>query len=135
MKHKIEKLIFKNYCVGSIKKIKIGRRVVLANTMFDTMSGNIIIGNHCFFGINVSLLAGTHDIYKKFKERKKVIKNGCDIIINQGVWIASNVTIIGPCTIGEFAVIGAGSVVTGDVQAECLYAGNPARFLKKIDFK
>lgn len=134
MRHKIETLICKNYCLGPIKRIKVGRRVVLANVIFDTLSGNIIIGNHCFFGLNVYLLAGTHDMSKRFRERKKVVKNGCNIVIHQGVWIASNVTVIGPCIIGEFAVIGAGSVVVGDVKAGCLYAGNPAKFIKKIEF-
>lgn len=134
MRHQIEKLICKNYCIGPIERIKIGHHVSLVNIIFDTLSGNIIIEDHCFLGFNVSLLAGTHDISQKFSKRKMVTKSGCDIIIHQGTWVASNVTIIGPCTIGEFAVIGAGSIVVKDVEPGCLYAGNPAKFIKKINF-
>jgi len=53
-------------------------------------------------------------------------------VIKDGVWVASNATIIGPCIIGENAVIGAGSVVLGDVEPYTIVAGNPARVIRKI---
>jgi acetyltransferase-like isoleucine patch superfamily enzyme len=61
-------------------------------------------------------------------------QEGYDIVIRRGAWLASNVTVIGPCEIGENSVVAAGSVVTGDVAPNCLYAGVPARFVKEIDF-
>jgi len=47
-------------------------------------------------------------------------------VIGDGVWIASGVIIIGPSTIGEHAVVSAGSVVRGDVEPFSIVAGNPA---------
>ena len=49
------------------------------------------------------------------------------------MFIGAGSILIGPCTIGDDAVIGAGSVVTsGDYESGCLYAGNPAVFKKRI---
>jgi acetyltransferase-like isoleucine patch superfamily enzyme len=53
------------------------------------------------------------------------------IVIGHDVWIGHRALIMGGVTIGNGAVIGAGSVVTRDVPAYCVYAGNPARFIKR----
>ena len=84
-------------------------------------------------GHNVSLLTGTHD-YKQtgLARQSSVPESGRDINIGDGVWIASNATIIGPCEIGENAVIGAGSVITGKIPPNSIYAGTPAKFIRKI---
>lgn len=52
-------------------------------------------------------------------------------VLGKSVSIGSNATILGGITIGDNALIGAGSVVTKDVPANEVWAGNPARFLKK----
>ena len=65
--------------------------------------------------------------------REKLTKSGT-IIVEDEVWIGANVTILSGVTIGKCAVIGAGSVVTKDVEAYSIYAGVPAvkiRSLKK----
>lgn len=54
------------------------------------------------------------------------------IIIGDGCWIASNVTICGGVTIGKNTVIGAGSVVTKDIPEGVLAAGNPCRVIREI---
>ncbi len=51
------------------------------------------------------------------------------IIIGSDVWIGNNVTVLPDCIIGDGAVIGAGSVVTKDVPAYAVVAGNPAKFI------
>ena len=55
------------------------------------------------------------------------------IIVGRGASIGSSATILGGVTIGENAIVGAGSVVTKDVQPNSIVAGNPARFRRKID--
>jgi len=104
--------------------------------LFNTASGNIEIGEYSFFGQRVMIIAGSHNISKKLFDRKYgVPKTGYDISIGKGVFIGSGSIVLGPCTIGDHAVIGAGSVVTsGTYEAGCLYAGNPAVFKKKIIF-
>jgi UDP-2-acetamido-3-amino-2,3-dideoxy-glucuronate N-acetyltransferase len=52
-------------------------------------------------------------------------------LVKRGASIGSGATLLGGITVGENAVIGAGSVVTKDVQPETIVAGNPARILKK----
>lgn len=55
------------------------------------------------------------------------------VTIKKKAWIASNVIICGGVTIGEGAVIGAGSVVTRDIPANCIAVGNPCKVLRQID--
>jgi acetyltransferase-like isoleucine patch superfamily enzyme len=99
------------------------------------MSGSIYIDDFSFAGHNVSLLTGTHDLNKKNSERRDVIPlNGNDIRIGKGVWICSNATIIGPCTIGDNSVVAAGSVVTTDIPSNVIYGGIPAKLIKNINF-
>ena len=108
---------------GDKSRLKCEHGVKLVNTFFNLSSGNVTIGEHTFFGNNVTVLTGTHDISKIREERKKHPKKGNDIVIGKGVWIASNAVIIGPCTIGDKSVIAAGSILLpGEYKDNCLYA-------------
>jgi len=81
------------------------------------------------------VLTGWHDYNKKGPERINTVPSiKGDIHIHKGVWIGSGAIILGGVTIGENAVIGAGSVVTKNVEKDTMVAGNPAKFIKKIDF-
>ncbi len=96
--------------------------------------GPITVGEDAFFGYNVCLLTGSHDIHKFGKERKRTKpQTGCDIVIGPGAWVATNAIVLGPCVIGEHAVVAAGSVVTRDVPAYHVVAGNPARTIRRIE--
>jgi acetyltransferase-like isoleucine patch superfamily enzyme len=120
---------------GSKGQVTCGNSVSLMNTFFNLSSGNVIIGDYTFFGNNVSVLTGTHDITKKDYERLRAPIKGRDVIIGKGVWIASCSVIIGPCNIGDYAVIAAGSVVLpGTYDAGCVYTGIPATLKKQIKF-
>ncbi len=59
--------------------------------------------------------------------------NGDFPYIGDNVYIAANSTVIGGIHIGNNVIIGAGSVVTKDIPDNCVYAGNPAKFIKHID--
>ncbi len=54
-------------------------------------------------------------------------------LVKRGASIGSSCTILSNITIGEYAIIGAGSVVTKDVPPNAIVAGNPAKILKKLD--
>ena len=60
---------------------------------------------------------------------------GQDIVIGNGAWIGTNAVILGPCIIGDHAVVAAGAVVTKDVPAYAIVAGVPAKIIKYIDQK
>ena len=48
-------------------------------------------------------------------------------------WIGGSVVILGGVTIGDNVIVGAGSVVTHDLEKDGIYAGNPARLIRKLD--
>lgn len=60
----------------------------------------------------------------------KLPENDQDVIIEDGVWIGCNVTILKGVTIGRGAVVGAGSLVTKDVPPYAIAVGNPAKVIK-----
>lgn len=55
------------------------------------------------------------------------------VVIKRGAWIGGGSIILKGVVIGEYSVIGAGSVVTRSVPAGEIWAGNPARFIRKLD--
>lgn len=54
------------------------------------------------------------------------------VVIEDGVWIGAGVNIVGGVTIGQNAIIGAGSVVTQDIPANVIAAGNPAKVIRPL---
>ncbi len=121
---------------GDASRLRVGHGVQLINTLFNMSSGDITIGDYVFFGHNVCLLTGTHDVTRFDVDRQIAIpENGRDIIIGRGAWVSTNVTVLGPCRIGEDAVVAAGSVITEDVPAGWLVAGVPARPVKPVSAK
>lgn len=120
---------------GEKKNVSIGANVNLVDVTINCRSGKVSIANDAFFGHGVMLLTGMHDLNKRGHLRHSAVpSDGRDITIGAGAWIASNAIVICPCTVGENAVIGAGSVVSGVVEAGAFYAGNPARLVKLIEF-
>ena len=53
------------------------------------------------------------------------------IIVENNVWIGSNCVILPNCKIGQWAIIGAGAVVTEDVEDYCIVGGIPAKLIKR----
>ena len=108
----------------------------MVNTLFNTSSGNIEVGDYTFTGHNVSIITGTHE-YEDFlfKRMGAIPKKGRNIVVGKGVWIGSNAVILGPSNIGDHAVIAAGSVVIPGTKIPpySIFGGIPARELKMID--
>ena len=92
--------------------------------------GKVKIGNDVQIAPNVSLYTAGHPIHPD--SRKSGYEYGIDITIEDNVWIGGNVCVMPGVTIGENAVIGAGSVVTKDIPANVVAAGNPCRVIKQI---
>ena len=99
----------------------------------------VTIGDNVFFGPNCMLATPVHPF--RYQERNiKYKEDGTayddeyakPITIGSNCWLASNVVVIGGVTIGEGCVIGAGSVVTRDIPANSLAAGNPCRVIREI---
>lgn len=113
---------------GDASRLSLGREVHLVDAIVNLRSGRVIIGDHSFFGHGVMLLTGKHDYQTTGHDRQAVVADqGNDIIIGTGVWIASGAIIIGPCKIGDNAVIGAGCIVTGTVPEGTITTGGKER--------
>lgn len=112
------------------RDLRVGRKVFINQccTIYD-MSG-VEIGDEVMIGPNVNIITTGHAL--KPSERRAFVE-ARPIVIERGVWIAAAVTIIGGVTIGENAVIAAGSVVTKDIPANSLAAGVPARVIRSIE--
>ena len=91
----------------------------------------ITIEKAVFTSHDVMILTGGHDPYK-FGTERCLSDISEPIHICEGAWIASRAIILKGVTLGKYAVIGAGSVVTCDVPEYELWAGNPAKFIKKL---
>ena len=76
-------------------------------------------------GITIGCILLTH-----FKNAKGTFDRG-KIILKKGCYLGANTIICKPVTIGERAIVGAGSIVTKDIPAGEIWAGNPAKFIKK----
>ncbi|WP_304654790.1 acyltransferase [Sporolactobacillus sp. STSJ-5] len=93
--------------------------------------GNLNIGKDVMIASNVQIVPNQHtyeDISKPIKENPEISKG---INIQDDVWIGTNVSILDGVTIGKGSIIGAGSIVNRDVPPYCVYAGVPARLIKK----
>jgi UDP-2-acetamido-3-amino-2,3-dideoxy-glucuronate N-acetyltransferase len=80
----------------------------------------ITIENNVHLGPNVTF---TNDLYPRSRHKFDIAKT----VVKQGASLGANATIIAGITIGEFALIGAGSVVTKNIPNNTLWTGNPAR--------
>ena len=119
--------------IGDPKRVIIGKNVMLYNSILNTHSGFIIIEDHVTVLPNSIIVTGTHNFSKKNNERRNDYpKSGRNICIRRGAWIGSGAIILGNVTIGENSVVGAGSVVTKDVDPYCIVVGNPAKTIKKL---
>jgi len=125
--------LFRPIVYGDPARLHVASTAVVNNALFNLSSGEITLGEHAFFGHNVSVLTGMHDITKFGAERQVAVPaSGRDVVIEEGVWVSSNATVVGPCRIGAHAVVGVGSLVLRDVEPYTVVAGNPARVLRVL---
>ncbi len=106
-------------------------------TVLDTCP--VTIGDNVFLGPNVSILTPLHPL--RFQERNPYVRAdgvttdkeyGAPITIGDNCWIAGNVTILAGAKIGSGCVIGAGSVVTGEIPDNYLAYGVPCKPIRPI---
>jgi acetyltransferase-like isoleucine patch superfamily enzyme len=110
-------------------EIRVGRNVFINQncTFYDL--GGLAIADDVMIGPSVNIITAGHALEPS--QRRKVTI-GKPIAIERNVWIAAGATIIGGVTVGENAVVAAGSVVTKHVPPNTLVGGNPARVIREI---
>ena len=88
------------------------------------------LGDNVLVGPKVSFYTAMHPIDAKQREQWLVYAK--PITVEDNVWIGGSATILGGVIIGKNAIVGAGAVVTKDVEPNTIVVGNPARVLRKI---
>jgi acetyltransferase-like isoleucine patch superfamily enzyme len=107
-----------------------------AHASFIASISHIYIHDYVVIGPHVTIRGGDHRIdilgshIYEIKAEDKLEENDKDVVINEGVWIGCNVTILKGVTIGKGAVIAAGALITKDVPPYAIVGGVPGRILK-----
>ena len=119
--------------IGEYKgKISIGKYSLITPGVRIMSAEKIEIGDACMIAHGAYISdADWHGIY----DRAQPVGTTKPINIKDNVWIGDSAIVCKGVTIGKNSIIGAGSVVTKDVPENCIYAGNPAKFIKKLDAK
>ena len=110
--------------------LKMGEYACLSESVDCYSVDEIRVGNQATVSQGVRLCAASHEISSKIMELTY-----SPIVIGDNAWIAGWSIILPGVTIGEGAVVAAGSVVTKDVEPWTVVGGNPARFIKKRELK
>lgn len=110
------------------KNVRFGERVFLNSGCRFQDQGGITIGDDCLIGHNVVIATLQHDIHPD--RRADLIP--APVTLGRNVWLGANVTVLPGVTIGDDAVIGAGSIVTKDVPAASIAVGSPARVVRSV---
>jgi acetyltransferase-like isoleucine patch superfamily enzyme len=109
--------------------------------------GDVTIGRHCMISLNVLMTSGRHyyDIHPEWliRDQDRLVqrdpvlsaRHSRPIRIEDDCWIGINSVIMPGVTVGRGAIVGAGSIVTRDVEPYTVVAGSPARLIKnRVDF-
>lgn len=110
------------------KNLTIGKRVFInAGCMFQDQGG-VEIGDDCLIGHNTVFATLNHAL----EPDRRADMHPAPIILGRNVWLGANVTVLPGVTIGDDAVVGAGSVVTKDVPEKAIVVGSPARVVRTV---
>jgi len=117
------------------KNAEIGKNVKISSHTF--ICEGVQIEDEVFIGHNVSFI---NDKYPRATGADGELQTEADwnvvrTLVKRGASIGTSSTILCGVTVGEFSVVGAGSVVTHDVPPHTVVAGNPARVLNKLETK
>lgn len=113
-----------------------GKHIHVGKNFFANYNCTIIdvapvtIGDNCQMAPNVAIYTAGHPVYPD--TRNSAYEYGIEVTIGHNVWIGGNTVILPGVHIGDNAVIGAGSVVTHDIPAWVVAAGNPCKVIRPI---
>lgn len=92
--------------------------------------GKVTFGDHVFIAPNCTFTTAEHAL--DASQRNEGLEVALPIKVGNNVWIGASVTVLGGVTIGDNAVIGAGSVVTKDIPPSVIAVGVPCKVLRSI---
>lgn len=110
------------------RNIEVGRNMYVNWDCLFMDRGGISIGDDTFIAPKVNLITLNH-VRDPYNRPTTVSK---PIVIGKRVWIGAGATVLQGVTIGDNAIIGAAAVVTHDMPANAIVAGNPARIIGDV---
>lgn len=122
---------------ASINVLKNAELSIGSNSGFSgtsiTVATKVVIGNYCLFGPNTAIWDSNFHPLDANDKRMHVVKNikKAPITIGDDVFVGAYATILKGVNIGDRSIIGANSVVTKNVPPDEIWAGNPAKFVRK----
>lgn len=114
-----------------------GKHIHFGNYVYVNFNGtfvddtHIYVGDYTMFGPNVVIATAGHPILPELRER--VYQYNAPVRVGRNCWLGAGVIVVPGVTIGDNTVVGAGSVVTKDLPANVVAAGNPCRVLREIN--
>ncbi|WP_405268463.1 acyltransferase [Methanobrevibacter sp.] len=112
---------------AAFDKMKLGNNVFINSNCLAMARGGITIEDDVMLAGNVQLLSNNHDEYER------QILTCEEILIKRGAWLGAGVTILAGVTVGKYAIVGAGAIVTKDVPDYAVVVGAPAKVVKTLD--
>ena len=112
---------------AALDKLVVGDNVFINSNCLAMARGGITIEDDVMLAANVQLLSNNHDEYNRNVLLCKPIR------IKKGAWIGAGASILPGVTIGEYAIVGAGAIVTKDVADYEVAVGVPAKVVKTLD--
>lgn len=113
--------------------IEVGENFYSNYNMVILDEAKVSFGNNVFIAPNCSFYTAGHPL--DVVQRNKGLEYARPIIIGNNVWIGGGVTVLPGVTIGNNTTIGAGSIVTKNIPANVVAAGNPCRVIKQLSTK
>ena len=111
-------------------ELQLGKYILISPGTSIRSAQKIVIGDSTMIASDVTITdSDWHDIY----DRTDYVASPKEVIIQENVWIGEKSLILKGSKIGKNSIIGAGSVVSGEVPANVVFAGNPAKEIKKLD--
>ena len=113
-----------------MRHIHFGRNVVVNFGCKFIDDGDIFIGDDCMIGPGCIFATSIHPISPRLRRYK--IQRNKSIRLGSNVWLGAGAILMPGVTVGDNSIVGAGAVVTKDVEANTIVVGNPARVLRRI---
>ena len=110
--------------------ITLGRNCYANHNLVVLDCAEVTLGDNVFIGPNVVLSTAGHPV--DAAERSAGVEFAHPIRIGNDVWIGANVSVLPGVEIGDRTTIGAGSVVTRSIPADCVAVGNPCRVVRQL---
>ena len=120
--------------------LKIGSRTSFSERVHISVANKVSIGEGVLFGSNIYVSDNGHGAYRGAESSSPEVPPALrplnvtgEVIIGNNVWIGDNCVLLAPVRVGDGSIIGANSVVKGDIPAGEIWAGAPARCIKYFD--